>query len=73
VDDAYFRKEYVELYRLVRTEFAEEEGQNTAIVRGSSGTGKSAFLQYVISRIRDEVRDVLVVRGAPFDHTEREY
>jgi hypothetical protein len=37
------------------------------------GTGKSDFLQDVVSRIRDEVRDVLVVRSASFDHTVRQY
>lgn len=72
-DDAYVRKEYVELYDLIRTEFAKQKEQNTAIVRGSSGTGKSAFLRYVISRIRDEVRDVLVVQGETSDHTKRRY
>jgi hypothetical protein len=72
-DDAYIRKEYVELYDLIRTELAKKQWGKSAIVRGSSGTGKSAFLQYVISRIRDEVRDVLVVQGQSHNHNQIRY
>jgi len=66
-EDAYIREEYVELYDLIRNEFASGRS-HTALVRGSSGVGKSAFLQYFLSRIRDEVTDVLVVRGQSFNH-----
>jgi hypothetical protein len=72
-DDAYILKEYVELYDLITTEFAKKEGDKCAIMRGSSGTGKSAFLQYNILRIRKEVRDVLVVGGQSYDHTKQRY
>jgi hypothetical protein len=43
------------------------------LVRGSSGVGKSAFLQYFLSRIRDEVTDVLVVRGQSFTHLDTRF
>jgi hypothetical protein len=61
--DAYIRKEYVEIYDLIKDrkkEIGEESVK--ALVRGSSGIGKSAFLRYLLARIREEgVNNVLVV------------
>lgn len=69
--DAFIRKEYVEIYELIKKKF--EQGKGTALVRGSSGTGKSAFLQYLVARIREDVKDVLVVRGSSYDSNSIEY
>lgn len=71
-DDAFVRKEYVEIYDLIRTAFDEEKNR-VALVRGSSGIGKSAFLQYLVARIRNQVSDVLVVRGQSFDSKRLTY
>ena len=65
--DAFIRQEYVEIYELIQKKFQSQGGQRTALVRGSSGTGKSAFLQYLVARIRNETNDVLVVRGSSFN------
>lgn len=70
-DDAYLRKEYVELFALIFKEFENQGGTGTALIRGSSGIGKSAFLQYCVARIRNHVSDVLVVRGSSFDSREK--
>jgi len=65
--DAFIRQEYVEIYELIQKKFQSQGGQRTALVRGSSGTGKSAFLQYLVARIRNEANDVLIVRGSSFN------
>ena len=68
--DAFIRNEYVEIYDLIRERFAEKIG-GTALVRGSSGVGKSAFLQYLVARIRNEANNILIVRGDADDSRNR--
>ena len=62
--DAFVRPEHVEIFDTTRDYFDRNEGRGTALVRGNSGTGKSAILECVVSRIRDEATDVLVVRSS---------
>jgi len=42
------------------------------LVRGSSGVGKAAFLQYLLERTRNEVNDVLVVHSSSYDANKKE-
>jgi hypothetical protein len=68
-EDAYIRKEYVEMYDVIQ-HLKEEDDTVSALVQGSSGIGKSAFLRYLLARIRANVNNVLVVQegfqGAQF-------
>lgn len=71
--DAFIRKEYVEIYDLIREKFAEtsDEDGDTALIRGSSGVGKSAFLQYLVARIKNKAKNILVVRGGAANSQNR--
>jgi hypothetical protein len=71
-NDAFIRNEYVEIYDLIRERFAKNV-EGTALIRGSSGVGKSAFLQYLVARIRNETeaKNVLIVRGDADDSRNR--
>lgn len=71
-DDAFIRQEYVEIYDLIRENF-DGKLKGTALIRGSSGTGKSAFLEYLVARIRNEENDVLVVRGSSYDAKKKNF
>ena len=64
--DAFIQNEYAEIYDLIRKSLAEraDTGRRTvAWVRGSTGVGKSTFLQYLVARIRSEVKNILIIRG----------
>jgi len=43
------------------------------LVRGSSGVGKSAFLQYLLACIKNETKSVLVVGGTPENSSVRRF
>ena len=60
-EDAYIRKEYVEIYDVIQDQ-KREDNTVSALVQGSSGIGKSAFLRYLLARIRANVNNVLVVQ-----------
>ena len=76
--DGFIRNEYIEIYDLIKERLEENSAEDggttgTALVRGSSGVGKSAFLQYLLARIRDDVKNVLVVRGSAENSAERTF
>ena len=76
--DGFIRNEYIEIFDLITQRFAENIPHDgittgTALVRGSSGVGKSAFLQYLLARIKNETKNVLVVRGSSANSSDRRY
>ena len=76
--DGFVRKEYIEIFDLIKEWFEKNSAgefvtTGTALVRGSSGVGKSAFLQYLLARIKDAVKNVLVVRGSAENSAERTF
>ena len=76
--DGFVRNEYIEIFDLITERFREnlaEDGAmtGTALVRGSSGVGKSAFLQYLLARIKNETKNVLVVQGSPENSSDRRF
>ena len=76
--DAFVRKEYTQIFDLIKERFEGNSAEDsvvtgTALVRGSSGVGKSAFLQYLLARIKNEVTNVLVIRGNAADSRVKSY
>ena len=76
--DGFIRNEYIEIFDLIKERFEENSADDgnrfgTALVRGSSGVGKSAFLQYLVARVRHEVKNILVVRADADNSQNRSY
>ena len=76
--DGFVRNEYVEIFDLIKERFEENSAEDgvttgTALVRGSSGVGKSAFLQYLLARVKNETKNVLVVRGSSTNSSVRRF
>jgi len=76
--DGFIRNEYIEIFDLIKERFGENSAEDgvttgTALVRGSSGVGKSAFLQYLLARIKNETKNVLVVRGSSENSSVRRF